>query len=440
MKSLSVLSLALVLGLALTYFFRSAHESQIAPYRHRIFVTQNSLQPRILEAEKKLKTNPDGHLVMAELAGLYAQQAKLTGDMELFEKAEAMAKKSLTTLSFQNQSAKVVLADIAQAHHDFEGSIRISQEILADKTARRGAKIQADSILATSYLAMGNLHQASFYADALMDLSPSMSSLILHALVMTAQGREDEALFDYQTAFTTEQFGDVVNATRLRAFWGRYYLKLGNYKSAEDLIRESLRISPEDPQALGLLGELDLKTKKYEQAKKDFSHAFSASKQIIYLYGQVRAMDLANDAGGASEMRNQVEKIIRTELEQPKNYAHKTELIRLLLDRGNAADVSQALVLAEEEIKLRQSAEASYLLSRAYLANGMLSKAQASIREVLGTGVRDSEYFELASQVAARAKDAPLSAFYAKQALHFDPLLVPAKVTQPVPVSLVDAH
>jgi tetratricopeptide (TPR) repeat protein len=322
-----------------------------------------------------------------------------------------LALHSLKVLPSFNGRSELILADIAQARHQFSRAIQIADHVLHDRYAH-ASPVQAYTLIVTSQLALGEVQAANRSADRLVDMFPNVSTHTLRALVMIAQGRSSEALHDFKRALELETFGDARESAWLRTMMARFYFKQGKLEEASDLLKEALRISPADHLALGLLAEVKLRQDKPNEAITHFEEAFSSSKQIIYLVGQVRAKAQAGDTPGAQELSEQVEKMIRKELANPKGYAHRTELVRLLLDRGGPRDNEEALQLTQAEAGLRRNSETLFYLAKAQSKNGRIVEARETIREVLRTGVQDSEYFDLAANIYDRLKDASEAKYY----------------------------
>ena len=417
----------LVLGFPLTYVISSAHlntQTSIAPYSHLIFNQSDDLMKPIVYYENQLRTNPNGPLLLSTLASLYAKEAKLSGDMTLFDKAETLAKKSRSILQVFNEGPRVVLADIAQAKHDFRKAVELCKEILADPHTRGGGRQASLSLLVTSYLALGDLNEAGRYADQLIDLRPSVGAHALRALVMSAQGRIVDASLDFQTAFSLEEFGNPVESAWLRAMWGRLEMKQGHFDTAQSLFKEALKISPSDPLSLNLLADLEVRQGKYTEAEAHYVEAFSNSKQIVHLIGQIKVKKLKGDLSGSQELRDQVEKLLRKQLARSESgYAHRTELVRVLLDRGAPSDIQEAVSLLREEIKLRQSSETYYYLSLSLFHDRKYLEAREAIREALRPGVQDAEYFHLAGMIEENLGNLSQAGFYSERAQALDPSL-----------------
>ena len=413
-KCIQVASAILLLGLLLFSFGFNSHTSKIAPYRHPVFYNPSSLERQISLYEAQLKTNPDGPFLLTSLAASYVQLGKQSGNFDLLDRAERMAKKSESILRFFNDGAKLIQADVAQAKHNFRQAIQIGDAILKDKYSRGGSKIDSLAIMITSDLALGDLSQASVLADRLVDLRPAMGSYVLRALVMTATGRNLDALNDFQIAYKKEAFGDPVESTFFRTMWGKYYMKLGHYAEARDLLNEATRILPSDHLALGVLGDLDLKEGRGPDAEIHFSEAFTRSKQMVYLLGEANAKSLTGDQSGATEIQNEAEKILRSEIKY-SGYGHRSELVRLLLGRQKAEDFPEALKLAKEEVELRGNSEMHELCAWALGENGHWVEAREEIQKALRTGIQDPEVFSRAHWIEDHVGNPAQSAFYASR-------------------------
>jgi tetratricopeptide (TPR) repeat protein len=396
----------------------------VAPYQHRIMPVINRFAEDERTLERLIKNNPQSFQTRANLAAQYASEAKLTGDLERFDQAEKLAEHSLSIFKFNNDRATLVLGDVAQARHNFAEAIRIAETVVENKTSKKQAKLEAVSLLVTAELATGHLDKAHAHADLLVDDDDSVANHLIRALVEEMQGRDDEVLYDYQAAYQKETFGNVTESARLRAFWGRYFVRRGDYEKAQNLYHEALRILPGDALTTGFLAELELKQNQFEDADHDFQNAFSQTKSTVYLLGQIRAKRGMKKADAAQDLENQVEKLLRNSLVSAtgsNRYAHRNELVKILLNRGSDADLNEALKLANEELSNRRNHETLYLLAQCLEQLGHESQAQVTVEEILRTGIRDAEYFAFASHLAARRHNTALANFYSKQMKEADP-------------------
>ena len=396
------------------------HASELAPdpaalhYRHATGTTADVTADTAstiaaLEARVQTMASPFDY---AELADLYFRRAKLDGDPEGYQTAEAMARRSLDLLRTPNP-AVLTLAKLADVRHDFRDAID-----LAHQHKRRSAGAQI--IIATAHLALGELSAAGEAAQAALAIKPDSAGYLMRALVMQAQGRDAEAAFDFANAARTEEPGDLQGSAHLRALWGRFLLRRGEPAGAALLLDEALRIVPELALALALRGELALRSGHPADAARRFEQAFIASRQVRYLIDQARAQELAGDLAGADALRTQVESIVRGELGEG-GLGHRLDLAEVLVDRGRAAELPEAVALARQEVTRRGSFEARFQLARALARSGARDEATHEVQAALASGAHEAQLYELAAQLEAQRGNAAGAALYTRLADRLDP-------------------
>jgi tetratricopeptide (TPR) repeat protein len=369
-------------------------------------------QGEIAALEAKIAKGQPSPVDLAELANLYLHRAQVSGDHEAYEEAERLATQSIELLPWPN-GAVLVLAQVKNARHDFPGSIELAEAAL--KKGMTGAR----AILINSYVAMGKLDRAAELAEQNVMARPNSGAYFARALVLEAQGRDAEAALDFARAATVEEHGSTAESARIRALWGRFLLRRGAYDDAETLLAEALRIVPEHPLALGLMGELELRRGRYRQATRWFDQAFRVSQQVRYLIDEARARDLAGDARGAAAMRELVQRLVENELEHG-GFGHRLDLCEVLIERGTPEDLSRAILLAQIEVTSRPSADTRWQLTRAFLKAGRKAEARTQIQLILASGAREPEYFEAAA--LAEVANPLRAAHYQKLADTLDPM------------------
>lgn len=389
-------------------------------YRYPVEPVRAGIDPRrdldetIAILETRVAQPVPSPMEMADLADLYVKRAQVAGDPADYAKAEAMAKRSLEKLRYPS-SAPLVLAKVASARHEFGTAITLAREYLTHAKSPG-----ALGVLASSHLALGELERASEAAEWAVGLKPDSAGYLMRALVFQAQGRDAEAAFDFAHAAQLEVAGDPDEAARLRALWARFLLRRGEWGGAEELLREAVRIAPENALAIAQQGELALRTGRAREAKALFERAFVASRQVRYLIDEARAQELAGDRAGANSTRTQVERLVRTDLRE-NGLGHRLDLVETLLDRGAPADVQEAIMLAAAEVVARPSADTRFQQARALAAGGNRREALAAVRAALATGARDARLYELASRLERSTGNAPRAELYAAEAGRLDP-------------------
>ena len=363
---------------------------------------------------KGLETRVHDHIAspfdLADLGDAYVHRAQASGDVDDYARAEDFAHQSLAQLP-EGNGAMLVLAKVDNARHAFTDAIDLASQFLTQR-----ASTSAHIVIATAALALGDLSRASSEADVAVTLKADSSTHVMRALVLQAQGRDAETAYDFAHAVELEEPGDPLEAARMRALWARFLLRRGNVVGARVLLDEALRVSPDHPLALAYRAELDLRTGKLAEARAGFERAFARSRQLRYLIDLARAQELAGDLAAATSTRAQVEKLVRADLAE-HGVGHKLDLVEMLIDRGTAEDLAEAVVLGREELAHRPSADTRFQLARALYRTHALDEARVQIQAALSSGVRDARFYEL----AARVETGPRRAFYAREATRLDP-------------------
>lgn len=360
---------------------------------------------------KKISKNPGAHADMSLLAQLYAERAKELDSSEYYFLAARYAYKSINAMPLYNPAAYFVLADIALAQNDFTRAINLAHVILKQ---RKSKSPEAYIILSKSHFALGNLVDAMAYADELIAIFPSEKAFSLRAGILAEQGRNKEALTDYEEAISLRE-DDPVQASETRAMFANFLInrstQASHLENAKKLLDEALRINPTSAIALGFMGKYYETEEKYSKAIFYYKEAFRQSKQFSYLIKEARVHKLANEAEIADLIFAQTEVLIRQDLKKSK-MTNARDLIRLMLERGNPLDYPETLYLASKSGIGRATTEALLLHAWALELNGQLKLARKMIRQILARNFHSEEVLERASSIEAKLKNKNLSDIY----------------------------
>ncbi|BAY07659.1 tetratricopeptide repeat protein [Calothrix sp. NIES-2098] len=385
-----------------------------------------NLEAEITFYQEKVRQNPQSGLNLASLAQSYLKMAKATGESNWYLLAEQAAKRSLSNLPFNNHSAAIVLARVAQARHDFTEAIRLSQQVLKLQPRNDNAL----AILVTSNLAMGKLSEAKIAADALVNKIPTQSSLTLQALVLTAQGKDEAAIDTFKLALSVEEPGEIGSSASTRVLLGQFYYKHGQLELAEQLYQEALRILPRYPLALLHLAELETRKGNYQKAASLYAQVLPNNQKTSTIFdhavlrGQARIKQLQGDTLAASNLLNQAETLLRQENAAGHtngSFGHRRELARLLLDKNRPQDIAEALSLMQAEVSIRRDAQTLDTLAWALFRSGRVKEAQEIIQEAVRLGTQDGSIFYRAGIIAKALGNQEQAVSYEKLAQKVDP-------------------
>ena len=414
----NILLLSLLSGTALltaTPFGKQLITGRPSPYSYPFSLSLKGDNPQTIESaiasyQGRVQQHPADGLDRAALAGAYLKMARVTGTANWYLLAEQEAQQSLANLPFDNDGAVMILAEIAQAKHEFAEAVRLAEQVSGAKSL---------TVVVTSKLAMGQLAEAEIAADEMVNFVPSLGSLSLRGLTRMARGEHEGALRDFQQAIAAEEPNEQRGSAQVRTFLGRLYAEQGNTEQAKQLYHEALEIVPDYPLALLHLAQLETRLGHYRAAKRDYSQlGASVVQQGVALQGIARISSLQ---GRATEAKwQEAETVLRQQIDQ-NALGHRRDLAHLLLERGRDRDVSEAIALMQTETQNRRDAETLDILAWALSRAGRWQEAQVIIREALGQGVQNAGIFYRAADIETALGHPAQAEKYIRSAQALDP-------------------
>ena len=436
-----LLLLAVPIATSLVFYFNS--QSSRLPKSYRYSVSRSlpgtdnrraTVLKQISFYQEKVRQNPQSGLNLASLAQAYFQMAKATGESSWYLLAEQAGLRSLSNLPFNNQSAVIVLARVAQARHDFTQAIRLSQEVLKIQPRNENAL----AVLATSKLAMGKLQDAKTAADTLVNKDPSQGNLTLQALVLTARGQEQAAIDTFKSALSMEEAGETGTSAYTRVLLGQFHYKHGQLELAENLYKEALRIIPRYPLALLHLAELKTRQGDYKTAESLYAQVLPNSQKSSTTYdhavfrGKAKLKQLQGEQQQAVKLLTEAETLLRQENASGHgngSFGHQRELAWLLLEKNRPQDTAEALSLMQAEVKIRRDAQTLDTLAWALSTSGRIKEAQQVIQEALQLGTKDAAIFYRAATIEKALGNDRQALTYQKLSQQIDPTFDEARRT-----------
>ncbi len=367
--------------------------SRLAPYRLPLGAPAD-IGSEIAALEANVSRDPTAALDRAALASLYLKKAKAVNDPAAYGASHDMARKSLELLPHDNPGAKMTLAGIAEARHDFPEARRLACEVLKDRPGHP----EALALLVTAGLGVGAWDEALRAAEELSDWLPTMGSWTLLALALEARGRDFEASHAFHAAISAEDLGESEGSAWARALLARHFMRRGRMAEARDLLNEALRIVPVHPKALGLLAELEARQGRTQAAERLYTRAFQKTRDPHFLIDLAVTLAGRGDAAGADARFAEAESLLRQEIAAGE-FGHRGELTHMLLHRGRPEDLPEALVLANEEARRRRDLETLENLAWALSRAGRWLEARAVVREAIASGARRPELYSRAAEV-----------------------------------------
>lgn len=379
------------------------------------------LEQELAFYQQRVHQSPQDGLNQAALAAVYLQFAKATGDANWYLKAEQAANTSLKNLPFHNLGAILVLANIAEAKHDFGQAITLANQVLETQPQSEGAL----TVLVTSYLGKGQVADAEKAATQLVNQVPTLGAHTLMALVYGAQGQDEAALSQFQAALAVEEPGEAGSSVWTRTVLARFYASRGEVQQAKRLYGDALRIVPRSPLVLTQLAQLETRMGQYRAAENHYAQVFISRDypnvwDHVALQGMAQVKVLRGDRGGAEVLWQQAETLFRQH-QDLSTFGHRRELARLLLARGNRQDLPEALMLMEADLHLRRDPETLDTYAWVLIRLDRWVEAEVVLQEVIATGYRSAVVYARAAQVANHLGKQDQAQAYGQLAQSTDP-------------------
>jgi len=378
---------------------------------------------RIFQA--RVRHNPRDAISLTVLGQLYLQQARETGNVALFQQAEATLERAIA-LSPNYAAANVTLAAAWYAQHNFTEALELAQQLYQDDPRRTEALM----IMGDAYLALGQYEGAEVAYQELWQREETPPVLARLAHQAELQGDPDIALYLLQRAA-----GEMLAAGQAKRDMAWYlirladlYFKGGQLEDAAEHYETALRLVENYYVALAGLGKVRAAQGRYGEAIDLYQRAVAIIPQPDFLAALGDLYALNNQPDQARLQYDTVAYIGK--LAEANEQVYNRQLALFYADHD--LHVDQALTLATTELELRQDIYGLDTAAWAHYKNGLLNEAQALIKKAMAWGTRDPMLFYHAGMIAQAQGDSAEAKRLLTEALainpHFD--LLQASVAQ----------
>lgn len=380
----------------------AARDSDIAFYRARI------------------ARDPLGARDRAQLAALYLQRARETGDNQDLLHAEAAARASLANRRARNGMALALLVNSLLGQHRFPEALAAARELAAREPDARPAR----ALLGEIEMELGLYDSARATFAPLASWTRDLAVAPRIARWLELEGRSEEAR---RLLLQTRD-----NALKLHALpaeqaaW--FHLRVadltfrnGRLDEAQRSIRAGLAVHPGDYRLLGLQARL-------AAVRHDWRRAIAAGEEAIAGTLDPATLGVVGDAYAAlgdSARAEEYYQVLEVSISKQRGLFHRAWTL-FLLDHDRR--VSEVLAKAKEEIAVRKDIYGWDLLGWALHKNGRDLEARAAMRHALALGTRDAMLFYHAGMIDRALGDRAAARRHLTLALAVNPYWHP---TQP---------
>ena len=332
---------------------------------------------------ERVERNPRDYISYAELGAAHIRQARETGDVSNYSRAEAALETALE-IKPNYSSAISYLANVLYAKHDFTGALERAERIYSFDP---GAA-QALAVVGDSHLELGDYGEAELAYDKLQDLSQSPPVYSRLARLAELKGQPQEAIELLRRAAV--EADDGVTSQESLAWYrlqlGNVYFNTGNIESAEAEYESSLKAFPAYVHALAGLA-------KVQAARGGYDAAASLYGQVVDRYPipeYVAALGDVYLAAGREDEASQQYDLVAAIDKLYKANGVNTDLQMALFFADHDLRLGEALRQARTEYERRGSIQAADVLAWALYKSGEYEKARDYSQEALRLGTQDA--------------------------------------------------
>ncbi len=344
--------------------------------------------------QTRIQQNPQDAVSLALLGQLYLRNARETGNVESYQRAEAAMRAALELVP-DYPLARSGLAATLYAQHDFQNALVMAEEIYDQNPART----EALAILADAHLALGHYSDAEQAYQLLMESSPGPAPLARQAYLSELKGDPDQALQQMEQA---AGMALARGATPFDMAWylvrlGDLHFNRGRLAPAEEYYRAALDLKEDYYVALFGLGKVEAGKQNYDAAITYLSQAAAIIPQpdILAALGDVYIL-----TGQPEEARLQYQTVdVIGQLAAINRQVYNRLIANFYSDHDRHVDM--ALELALTELEFRRDVYGYDAAAWAYYKNGMFDQADQMMEAAMKLGTRDARLYYHAGMIAS---------------------------------------
>jgi tetratricopeptide (TPR) repeat protein len=364
--------------------------------------------------QKRVKQNPRDAVSYTLLGELYIRQARETGDVSAYQRAEESLGRALELLPSYSPASSS-LASVYYAQHEFRQALGLAEQVYENNPKNSQARI----IMADSYLSLGDTQQAeAIYAElAQTNTTPPLLARI--AYLEELKGNPDQALELIRRAA-----GEALDAggTKENVAWyllrvGDMYFNAGDIRESAKFYAGSLRIFDNYHLALAGLGKVRAAEGKYDEAITYYQRAVNIipTPELLAALGDLYTI---TDQPAQAQLQYETVEYIG-KLGALNQQVYNRQLANFYSDHD--MNPKEALRLALAELEVRKDIYAYDAAAWAHYKNGHFEEAQALMDQALALGTRDAQLHFHAGMIALALGDEAQSRAYLEQALTINP-------------------
>jgi len=382
------------------------------PARTATVKPESTVNADIALFEKRAEEDPQSAADRSQLAGLYLQRGRETGEYGDFQRAEKYAQAALALRSDRNNKAKLVLASSLLAQHRFSDARGAAEALVAEDPQVVGSR----ALLAEILLELGDYAAADQEFSALAPYDENLALAPRLARWHELNGRNEEARTLLVRSLEATRTRPDLPGEQVAWFYLRvadHALRNGALAEARSAIESGLAIAPADYR-------LHAAYARYHAARQNWRAVLSEVNAVgerADLATCALAGDAARELGDSTLAQRYYDRVVHNALAKPEPFARQWTQFSLEHDR----DLPRTLETLRRESLERHDVLGYELLAWAELKTGNNAAAQRALTDALRLGTRDGLLYYIAARVRLAGGDTTSARSYLRGALDINP-------------------
>lgn len=357
------------------------------------------------KAVTALQKNPDDLQQYINLASVYINEGRITGNNSYYDNAAMLMLNKVTESKTGNKDITFQALNIKSAIllnvHQFKDALEVAKQGVAINTYNAGIY----GALVDANVEMGNYDAAVKACDQMIAIRPDLRSYSRASYMRQIYGQNAGAIEAMKMAVESGQPGSE-NTEWARTTLGDLYLSIGKLDSATYEYRTSLTYRPDYPFAMIGLARV-------EKAKKNYDAAIELTKNTIKIRSEVAFVSLLGDlyalkgdATKAKETRADVVDLLNDAQKEEKEDAlvkrnANRELANAYLSSNK---IDEALKYANNDLVMRpENIDANELAAWIYYLKNDNTNAKLHADKMMLTNCKNAEKLYKAGVIYAAA-------------------------------------
>jgi tetratricopeptide (TPR) repeat protein len=363
----------------------------------------------IAAARKAIGDKPTEYTGYNLLATALVRSAQETCNVIFYAQAEDAVKKSLEIAPNNFDAAKIQVS-ILLGEHEYPAALEAAKVL----NKRVPDDVMVYGLLTDADVELGNYGDAENAAQWMLNLRPgNLPALTRAAHLRELFGDTDGAYELMELAYQSTSPTETGERASILTQMGHLRLASGSTDTAEKLFQQALTASPRFPFALGNLAQVRITQKRYAEAVVLLQQCYQGATHAEYLYDLAETLQLAGRDTEAKKAFADFE--TRSLEESVRKDNSNRELVFYYAD--HAHQPAKALEVAKQEYAWRHDVYTLDAYAWALHVNGQDAEARKQIEAALAVGIRDSEIFAHAGEIALKLDDRAAAQNYLQEAV-----------------------